>query len=66
MVAAAAVAAATERRAPVASASSPGGRGRAQALAATSDTTYVGRLTFYPLAIGLFILVDLALRSTGH
>ena len=26
----------------------------------------VGRLTFYPLAIGLFLLVDMALRATGH
>jgi len=26
----------------------------------------VGRLTFYPLAIGLFLLVDIALRATGH
>jgi hypothetical protein len=26
----------------------------------------VGRLTFYPLAIGLFVLIDLALRASGH
>jgi hypothetical protein len=26
----------------------------------------VGRLIFYPLAIGLFLLVDTALRATGH
>jgi hypothetical protein len=26
----------------------------------------MGRLTFYPLAIGLFLLVDLALRASGH
>jgi len=26
----------------------------------------VGRLLFYPLAIGLFLLVDTALRVTGH
>ena len=28
--------------------------------------TNVGRLIFYPLAIGLFLLVDTALRATGH
>jgi len=26
----------------------------------------MGRLTFYPLAIGVFLLVDMALRATGH
>jgi len=26
----------------------------------------MGRLTFYPLAIGLFVLIDLALRASGH
>jgi len=26
----------------------------------------VGRLTFYPLVIGLFLLVNLALRASGH
>ena len=26
----------------------------------------VGRLTFYPLAIGLFVLVDMVLRAHGH
>ena len=26
----------------------------------------VGRLIFYPIAIGLFLLVDTALRATGH
>jgi len=26
----------------------------------------MGRLTFYPLAVALFVLIDLALRASGH
>jgi len=26
----------------------------------------MGRLTFYPLAVGVFLLVDMMLRATGH
>jgi len=26
----------------------------------------MGRLVFYPLAIGLFLLLDMALRAHGH
>jgi hypothetical protein len=31
-----------------------------------ADSRCMGRLTFYPLAIGLFLLVDMTLRVTGH
>jgi hypothetical protein len=33
---------------------------------ADSDTAVMGRLVFYPLAIGLFLLADMALRAHGH
>jgi hypothetical protein len=26
----------------------------------------MGRLVFYPMAIGLFVLLDMALRAHGH
>jgi len=26
----------------------------------------MGRLVFYPVAIGLFLLIDMALRAHGH
>jgi len=26
----------------------------------------MGRLVFYPIAIGLFLLLDMALRAHGH
>jgi len=26
----------------------------------------MGRLAFYPLAIGVFLVVDMTLRATGH
>jgi hypothetical protein len=31
-----------------------------------ADRRNMGRLTFYPLAVGVFLLVDMALRATGH
>jgi hypothetical protein len=33
---------------------------------ARADETSMGRLVFYPIAIGLFVLVDMALRAHGH
>lgn len=38
----------------------------AQAIGMPADRRNVGRLTFYPLAIGLFLVVDMTLRATGH
>jgi hypothetical protein len=43
--------------------------GRSQLLnreSACADETGMGRLVFYPLAIGLFVLLDMALRAHGH
>ena len=63
----AAVAAATDRMGVVAIVSDPPrDRRHAYAFAASPDTEAMGRLTFCPLAIGLFLLVDLALRASGH
>ena len=31
-----------------------------------ADETGMGRLVFYPMAIGLFVLLDMALRAHGH
>jgi len=63
----AAVAAATDRVGMAAIVSdSPRDRRHAQTFAASPDTEVMRRLTFYPLAIGLFLLVDLALRASGH
>jgi hypothetical protein len=33
---------------------------------ACADETGMGRLVFYPMAIGLFVLLDMALRAHGH
>ena len=33
---------------------------------ARADETAMGRLVFYPIAIGLFVLLDMALRAHGH
>jgi hypothetical protein len=33
---------------------------------AWADETSMGRLVFYPVAIGLFVLLDMALRAHGH
>jgi hypothetical protein len=33
---------------------------------AWADVTSMGRLVFYPVAIGLFVLLDMALRAHGH
>ena len=31
-----------------------------------ADRRNMGRLAFYPLAIGVFLVVDMTLRATGH
>jgi hypothetical protein len=33
---------------------------------ACADETGMGRLVFYPITIGLFVLLDMALRAHGH
>jgi hypothetical protein len=33
---------------------------------ARADEASMARLVFYPIAIGLFVLLDMALRAHGH
>ena len=46
--------------------SSPAGSHPLNREPAWADDTGMGRLVFYPLAIGLFLLLDMALRAHGH
>jgi len=46
--------------------SSPAGSQPLNREPACADETGMGRLVFYPLAIGLFVLLDMALRAHGH
>jgi len=46
--------------------SSPAGSQPLNREPACADETGMGRLVVYPMAIGLFVLLDMALRAHGH